>query len=113
SPDIRDLCGKVATGIRLHENRFQVPARLDYHSNERHYLFARYQVTKIDATVPYEISPNDVLTSSGVGADDMGQSLAFGSTYVFSPTVVNSLRISGNRVGANKPAAKFFSPADV
>ncbi len=112
-PQTSDPCGKVATGNPLHENRFQVPARLDYHLNERHSLFVRYLVTKIDATVPYEISPNDVLTSSGVGADDMGQSLAFGSTYVLSPTVVNSLRISGNRVGANKPAAKFFSPADV
>src|SRR5881397_999703 len=112
-PQTSDPCGRVATGNPLHENRFQVPARLDYHLNERHSLFARYMVTKIDATVPYEISPNDVLTSSGVGADDMGQSLAFGSTYVFSPTVVNSFRISGNRVGANKLGAKFFSPADV
>jgi len=112
-PQTSDPCGRVSTGNPLHENRFQVPARLDYHLNERHSLFARYMVTKIDATVPYEISPNDVLTSSGVGADDMGQSLAVGSTYVFSPTVVNSFRISGNRVGANKLGAKFFSPADV
>ncbi len=112
-PQTSDPCGKVATGNPLHENRFQVPARLDYHLNERHSLFARYLVTKIDTTVPFEISPNDVLTSSGVGADDMGQSLAFGSTYVFSPTVVNSFRISGNRVGQSKLPAKYFSPADV
>src|SRR5437667_12391248 len=112
-PQTSDPCGKVATGNPLHENRFQVPARLDYHLNERHSLFVRYLVTKIDTTVPYQLSPNDVLTSSGVGADDMGQSLAFGSTYVFSPTVVNSFRISGNRVGQSKLPAKYFSPADV
>src|SRR5207253_7708421 len=112
-PQSTDPCGRVSTGNPLHENRLQVPARLDYHLNERHSLFARYMVTKIDATVPYEISPNDVLTSSGVGADDMGQSLAVGSTYVFSPTVVNSFRISGNRVGQSKLPAKYFSPADV
>src|SRR5262249_2255221 len=40
-------------------------------------------------------------------------SLAFGDTYVISPTVVNSIHVSGNRVGANKLPAKFFSPADV
>src|SRR5439155_23900906 len=57
--------------------------------------------------------PDNVLTSTGYGADDTAQSLAFGDTYVFSPSLVNSFRISGNRVGANKLPAKFFSPADV
>ena len=43
-------------------------------------------VTRIETKVPYEIRPDNVLTSTGYGADDTAQSLAFGDTYVFSPS---------------------------
>src|SRR5262249_11620006 len=112
-PQTSQACGQVFTGNPFHENRLQVPARLDYQLNEKHTLFARYLVTRVDTKVPYDMNPNDVLTSTGTGTDDMAQSLAIGDTYVISPTLVNSFRISGNRVGANKPGAKYFSPADV
>ena len=69
--------------------------------------------TKDDQMVPYAIKPDDVLTSTGIGADDMAQSLAIGSTYILSPSVVNSFRVSGNRVAQQKLPAKYFSPADV
>src|SRR5438093_1324383 len=112
-PQSTDPCGRVSTGNPLHENRLQVPARLDYQLSERQTLFARYMVTRIQTKVPYDIRPNDVLTSTGYGADDTAQSLAFGHTYVFSSKFVNSFHISGNRVGANKLPAKYFSPSDV
>ena len=112
-PQTNDPCGRVSTGNPLHENRLQLPARLDYQLSPKQTFFARYMVTRVETRVPYEIRPNDVLTSTGFGADDTAQSLAFGDTYVVSPKVVNSLRISGNRVGANKIPAKYFSPADV
>src|SRR5262249_3002234 len=112
-PQTTQACGRVFTGNPFHENRLQVPARLDYQLNQKHTLFARYLVTRVDTKVPYDINPNDVLTSTGTGTDDMAQSLAIGDTYVISSTLVNSFRISGNRVGANKPGAKYFSPADV
>lgn len=112
-PQTSDPCGKVFTGTPLHENQFQAPARLDYHLNDRHSLFVRYMATKDDQMVPYAIKPNDVLTSTGIGADDLAQSLAIGSTYILNPSVVNSFRISGNRVAQQKLPAKYFSPADV
>jgi hypothetical protein len=112
-PQTTDPCGKIATGNPLHENRFQVPARVDYQLSDRHSLFARYLVTKIDTMQPYEIRNNDVLTTTGWGTDDLAQSLALGSTFTFNSKIVNSLRIWGNRVGQNKIPAEFFSPADV
>ena len=112
-PQTSDSCGRVSTGNPLNDNRLQLPARLDYQLSAKQTLFARYMVTRIETKVPYALRPNDVLTSTGYGADDTAQSVAFGDTYVFSPTVVNSIHISGNRVGANKLPAKFFSPADV
>jgi hypothetical protein len=112
-PQTNDPCGRVSTGNPLNENRLQLPARLDYQLSPKQTFFARYMVTRIETKNPYDIRPSDVLTSSGNGTDDTAQSLAFGDTYIVSAKVVNSFRISGNRVGANKTPAKFFSPADV
>jgi Carboxypeptidase regulatory-like domain len=105
-------CGQTLFGLAFSENRYQVPVRLDYQLSAKQSLFARYLLTKIDQKVPYSITPN-VLASTGTGADDMGQSLALGDTYVISPTTVNSFRVFGNRVGSYKPAPQYFSPADV
>jgi hypothetical protein len=112
-PQTTDPCGRVSTGNPLDENRLQMPARLDYQLSPKQTFFARYMLTRIETKIPYDLRPNDVLTSTGYGADDTAQSLAFGDTYVISSKLVNSFRISGNRVGANKIPAKFFSPADV
>jgi hypothetical protein len=112
-PQTSDPCGKILSGNPLHQNRFQIPARLDIQLSNRHSLFARYLVTKIDTMGPWDVKGNDLLTTSGWGADDIAQSLAFGSTDMLSLHVVNSFRISGNRVGQSKIPAKFFGPADV
>ncbi len=112
-PQTSDPCGEILSGNPVHENRFQAPVRLDYQLSDKHSLFARYLVTKINAMNPYEVDKNDLLATSGWGADDIAQSLAFGSTDMLSPHFVNSFRISGNRVGQSKIPAQFFSPADV
>ena len=49
--------------------------------SDKQSLFARYLVTKIDRKVPYEIDPTNVLATTGVGYDDMAQSLALGDTF--------------------------------
>jgi hypothetical protein len=106
-PKTSDVCGRVSTGNPLSENRMQVPVRLDYQLSAKQSIFGRYLVTRIDTKVPFDINPNDLLTTSGVGTDDMAQSFALGDTYVINPTIVNSFRAFVNRVGANKPGPKF------
>ena len=105
--------GKILSGNPVHENRFQVPVRPDYQLSERHSLFARCMFTKINAMGPWDVKKNDRLPTSRWGADDLAQSLAFGTTDMLSSKVVNSFRVSGNRVGQNNIPAQFFSPADV
>jgi len=112
-PAATNACGLVVTGNPLSENQLQVPVRLDYQISDKQSLFGRYLATRIDTKLPHDINPNDVLTSTGVGTDDMSQSLALGDTYVFGPTVVNSFRVFGNRIGSFKPHAETFGPADV
>ena len=112
-PKALDACGTVQTGAPLHENDFEVPARLDYHLSDKQSLFARYLATRIDRAVPYDVDPSDLLTTSGVGYDDLAQSLTFGDTYVFSPSLVNSFRVFGNRIGGDQPFPKSFTPQSV
>ena len=106
-PKSSSVCGRVSTGNPLSENRLQVPVRLDYQLGDKQSLFARYLVTRIDTKVPFDINPGDLLTTSGNGTDDQAQSLTLGHTFVINPTMVNSFRVFGNRVGSNKPGPKF------
>ena len=118
-PQTSDPCGRYLTGNILHENDHEVPVRLDYQLSDKQTLFARYMLVKQQTVVPYELTPNDVLTAGtngsngGIGSDDQFNSLTIGDTYVFSANVVNSFRVSGNRVSAIKPGASMFGPADV
>jgi hypothetical protein len=112
-PPAVNACGLVITGNPVHENDIQAPVRIDYQVTEKQQFFARYLVTKVDVTTPHDLSPNDLLTTSGVGANDMSNSLTFGDTYLISPTIVNSARVFGNRVGSDKPYAQTFGPAAV
>ena len=67
------------------------------------------QSLSLDAKVPYDISHDPVAV--GVGNDDLAQSLTIGHTYLISPTVGNSLRIFGNRIGSNHRTPSLGSPA--
>jgi carboxypeptidase family protein len=120
-PQSSDPCGRVTTGAPLHEDRLQVPVRLDYQLSQKQSVFGRYIATRIDTKVPYTLAPNDVLTAggtgvgqpNGIGTDDMAQSLTLGDTYLISSTTVNALRVSGNRVSTKNPGARYFSLQDV
>ncbi len=89
--------------------------------SDKQTLFGRYLATRIDTAVPYTLALNDVLTTggsgatqpSGIGTDDLAQSITLGDTYVLSATTVNSFRAYLNRVGARTPGATYFGPADV
>jgi hypothetical protein len=48
-----------------------------------------------------------------VGASDQAHSLTLGQTYLFGPNVVNSFRLSGNRVRGFHPGAQMFGSQDV
>jgi hypothetical protein len=112
-PNALDTCGRVLTGNIVHENDHQLPVRVDYQVNDKQSLFARYMWTKNQIAVPYTLSPQDVLTAGGVGADDQSHSLTLGQTYLFGPNVVNSFRLAANRVRGVHPGAKMFGAQDV
>src|SRR5205085_12494612 len=91
----------------------QIPARVDYQLSGKQTLFARYMLTKIQVALPFALESSDVLTAGAFGSNDQSHSLTVGDTYIVSPNVVNSFRLSGNRVRALKPGASMFGPNDV
>jgi len=51
--------------------------------------------------VPYSLG-HDLLTEGAPGFDDQAQSGTIGETYVIGPSMVNSLRLSVNRIAAQQ-----------
>ncbi len=105
-------CGRVLTGIVNHENDNQGLTRVDYQLSAKQTLFARYMLTRQEFAVPYSLTL-DPLTEGTPGFDDQAQSGTIGDTYVLNPSMVNSVRLSVNRIAALKPGANMFGASDV
>ena len=112
-PTTSDPCGRFLTGNLVSQYLWQVPARVDYQLNEKQTLFARYLATKINTVLPYDLSPNNLLTSTGGSTNDLSQSVTLGHTYLISSSKVNAFRASFNRIGAYHGGALFFGPQDI
>ena len=110
-PSALNACGEYLTGNPLSEDNHQAVGRVDYQLSDKHSLFARYMLEKDLIAVPYSLAPQNVLTSSGVGANDTYNSVTLGDTYLLSGSVVNSLRLHMNRVSAYSPGPDVFGPA--
>jgi Carboxypeptidase regulatory-like domain len=111
-PQTSDPCGHVLFGTPVHQNQLQAPVRIDYQVSPKQSVFARYMITRIETTIPYDLSHN-ILSTPGIGQDDTAQALALADTYLINTSTVNSFRISGTRVGAATLGAKSFTPQDV
>jgi hypothetical protein len=105
-----NACGEVLTGNPLSTNELQAPLRVDYQLNDKQSLFVRYLISRNETASPYALQPQNLLATTGTGNDDTAQSLAIGDTYVFSPTLVNSFRVFGNRMGVVNQYKPFLNP---
>ena len=119
-PQTPDPCGKILFGLRGVEDDHQWVARGDYQFNAKHTVFARYLATKIHTGIPYALTTNLLTTNTPLGSpvnsyaqDDLATSATVGHTYLLSPSTINSLRASMNRIAGNHPGPSFFGPSDV
>ena len=108
-----DQCGKVFWGTPVHQNESQIPIRVDFQASQQHSFVARYMLTTDNRTIPFEAAGNNVLVTNLPGSDDRAHNITLGHTWVISPSMVNSFRVLGNDVFANKPGPQFFGPRDV
>ena len=112
-PATTNPCGNFLTGNLISQYLWQAPVRIDYQLSEKHSIFGRYLGTKINQALPYSLSPNNILTTTGGSNADLATAVTLGDTYLFGSNKVNTFRASLNRVAADHEASDFFGPGDV
>jgi hypothetical protein len=109
-PQATNSCGTVIYGNPQSENGHMTIGRLDYQHSAKHTIFGRYLMEHLVDPAPFDLDHN-VLSMNGASTpriDAMSQAFTIGSTYLISSSVVNSLRLTANRIAAGK-----FEPLDV
>jgi len=102
-PSTADPCGKVVYGDPTLQNGYMIVGRIDYQWNANHSVFGRYLVESQLIPPSYDLN-HSILTfiNSSVGTDGLAQAFTLGDTYLFGANVVNSLRLSANRMAGGK-----------
>ena len=116
-PKAEDACGHATYGGAEKRDEIQVIGKVDFQATQKHSLFGRYMATTLGLPTAYSLSHN-VLTTvdtvpGGQGFDNLAQSYALGSTYLFGPSTVNAFRLAVNRTAIDRLGAHFFSAPSV
>ncbi len=85
--------------------------RIDYEINSKQTLYARYFIGNYSAPTTWDNV--NVLELNQVVQANRVQSLAIGDNYSFSPHLLNSLHITGNRTYALRGMVPYFSATDL
>ena len=75
-------------------------ARIDYQQSSKNTIFGRYFITNWNQPPGASNLPpaeGGLLIAAIDGAADRVQNLTLGDTYLFTPNIVNSIRVTGNR----------------
>jgi carboxypeptidase family protein len=112
-PKSSDPCGLVTFGQPLQENLGQYVTKVDYQRNAKDSMFGRFLFTGDTSKHPFDLTPDNILNTSGKGFTNTAQAYTFGDTYLVSANVVNAFRLSVSRVNVERTGAEFFGPNDV
>jgi hypothetical protein len=112
-PPATGPCGNTGFGTTRHENEGQYTFRGDYQTSAKNTLFARYFRIHYFRPSAYTFTPDNILSTALGGLDDADQSWSVGDTYLVSPSIVNSLRASVNRIGIHRFSADYVDACDL
>ncbi len=90
SPTSSDPCGKALFGRKSNSDDTMTLGRIDYQRSDKHSLFGRYELARLDAPSDY-----DGKTWFSLGQGDYirrAHSFVLGDTYSISPNMVSSFR---------------------
>jgi Carboxypeptidase regulatory-like domain len=112
-PPTTGPCGNTSFGLTTHVNEGQYTARGDYQTSAKNTLFGRYFRIHYFRPSAYTFTPDNILSTALGGLDDADQSWSVGDTYLVSPSVVNSLRASVNRIAIHRFSADYVDACDL
>ena len=96
STPVPNACGQISYGFPLQQGEKQILAKVDFQKSEKHQMFARYFTGRYSVPLPVADGTKNLLGNlSGFnGQRNMADTGLIGDTYLFSPTIVSSLRLS-------------------
>src|SRR6185369_11402972 len=112
-PKAQDDCGLVIWGSPFKQNEKQTIGKMDYQLNASHSIMGRFIYTTLDKPVPFESSPDDILTVATGGRKEATQSYSVGDTWLISPTTVASTRLAASYTNVQRIGASMFNMADL
>ena len=98
-----DPCGTVHFAIPNNYVEDQGLGRVDWTLSSKQFLFARYFISNYSNPPVYD--GKDILTATKAGELARSQSLTLGDVYSISPTLVNSIHLTGTRLGLFRGSA--------
>jgi hypothetical protein len=111
-PTTNDPCGLFTFGVPANTSTAQYIGKGDYQLNAAHSIMARVLFTGETQPVPYELAPDNILTTFDRGLSNLAQSYALGDTWLVSPRTVLSTRITANYTDIQRLGADFFNWGD-
>lgn len=108
-PATASPCGQVNYGLVSNVDENLVVAKIDWQISDKDSMFGRYM--SADLTQPSTFDGKDPLSISTGLVHDLDYGFTIGDTYLFSPTLVNSLRLGGNRANVTTIEDNFTNYA--
>jgi hypothetical protein len=91
-----NACGAITYNTPNYEDDKQYVGKVDYQFSDKQSLFFRLLTTQQQVPNSFSVDPI-LLNWTNTGLHQLANSIAVGDTYVFSPTMVNSVRLAFNR----------------
>jgi len=111
-PQTSDPCGRILYGVPNKSDGFQLIGKTDYQYNAAHSIVGRVLFTGEKRPVPYELAPDNILTTGSSGQKNLAQSYAIGDTWLVNARTVLSSRLVVNYTDVQRLGAEFFNFGD-
>ena len=104
-PATADPCGRTNYGLVSNQDENLITAKIDWQISDKNSLFGRYMSGDLTQSSTYD-GKNPLSINTGL-VHDLDYGFTIGDTYLFSPTLVNSLRLGGNRANVTTTEDQF------
>src|SRR5439155_11445106 len=94
-PAVADPCRRTLYGLVANQDENLVTAKVDYQISDKNSIFGRYMSGQLNQSSTYD-GHNPLSISTGA-VNDLDYGVVLGNTYLFSPTLINTLRVGVNR----------------
>ncbi len=107
-----NACGLTYFGYLANNPDNQWIGRMDYNVSSKQSLYGRYYI--YDYTALSLFNGTDALTTGTAGNNQRSQTMTFGDTYTFTPTLLNAFHATFDRRRDNRgDAPNLFGPKDL